>query len=59
MSFKSEIWWKLYGEDRDCTFNAVFYHHLLNLDLNFKEDVFDIKKDQDKLLGKREEASEI
>ena len=41
MSFKSEIWWKLYGEDRDCTFNASFYHHLLLIGVNFIDDTLD------------------
>ena len=40
MSFKSEIWWKLYGEDKDCTFNAAFYHHLINIDVKFRDDIF-------------------
>ena len=41
MSFKSEIWWKLYGEDRDCTFNAPFYRHLLLIGVNFIDDTLD------------------
>lgn len=41
MSFKSEIWWKLYGEDKDCTFNATFYYHLINIGVKFRDDVFD------------------
>jgi len=41
MSFKSEIWWKLYGEDRDCTFNASFYYHLLNIGVRFIDDTLD------------------
>ena len=40
MSFKSEIWLKLYCEYGNCDiFNAEFYYHLLMIGVKFKDDI--------------------
>jgi len=42
MSLKNEITWRLIGTDKDCVFDATFYLHLLNLEVRFEDDVFDL-----------------
>jgi len=37
-----EITWRLIGADKDCVFDAAFYLHLLNFEVRFEDDVFDL-----------------